>query len=92
MTQSQDEAQVVWELLWKSLADGSYDIETLKAHADDDSHFIEDLHIDSLDLVEFYLRVEHHFHVDLPGDEYPNLTSVRAIASAVRERAGAQPR
>lgn len=92
MTQSLDEARVVWDLLWKSLAEGSYDIDSLKAQADDDSHFIEDLHIDSLDLVEFYLRVEHHFHVDLPGDEYPNLTSVRAIATAVRARAGAQSR
>jgi acyl carrier protein len=87
MTQTRGEAQVVWDLLWSSLAGGSYDVEALKGQAHDGSHFVEDLHIDSLDLVEFYVRVQDHFHVDFEGDEFPNLTSVAAVTDSLRAKA-----
>jgi len=35
--------------------------------------------IDSLDLVEFYLRVEDRFKLKIPQDEYHNLRSIDAI-------------
>jgi acyl carrier protein len=87
MTRTRDETQVVWDLLWSSLAGGNYDVEALKREAGDGSHFVEDLHIDSLDLVEFYVRVQDHFHVDFEGDEYPNLTSVTAITTSLQAKA-----
>jgi acyl carrier protein len=84
MTQTADDPSVVWNLLWKSLGEGSYDLDGLRAQATEASHFVEDLHIDSLDLVEFYLRVQDHFHVDFAGDDYPKLTSVAALMAALR--------
>jgi acyl carrier protein len=72
--------QVVWDILWNSLTGGNYDVEALRAHARDDSDFVADMGIDSLDLVEFFLRLEEHSSVKLDADEYQNLTSVAAIA------------
>ena len=87
MTRTREETQVVWDLLWTSLAGGSYDVDALKMQAGDLSHFVADMHIDSLDLVEFYVRVQDHFHVEFEGDEYPNLTSVAAITASLRAKA-----
>jgi Acyl carrier protein len=72
--------QVVWEIFWKSLAGGNYDVEALRARAQDDSDFITDMGIDSLDLVEFFLRLEEHADVKLDADDYSSLTSIAAIA------------
>jgi len=72
--------QVVWDVLWNSLTGGHYDVEALRAHARDDADFVADMGIDSLDLVEFFLRLEEHTSVKLDADEYQNLTSVAAIA------------
>jgi acyl carrier protein len=72
--------QVVWEILWTSLTGGHYDVEALRARARDDSDFVADLGIDSLDLVEFFLRLEEHTTIKLDADDYANLTSVAAIA------------
>jgi acyl carrier protein len=72
--------QVVWEILWKSLTGGTYDVEALRARARGDSDFVTDLGIDSLDLVEFFLRLEEHTNIKLDADDYSSLTSVAAIA------------
>ena len=72
--------QVVWEILWKSLAGGNYDVDAIRARARDDSDFVADLGIDSLDLVEFFLRLEEHADVKLDAEDYSSLTSVGAIA------------
>jgi acyl carrier protein len=72
--------QVVWDILWNSLTGGNYDVEALRARARDDSDFVADMGIDSLDLVEFFLRLEEQTSVKLDADEYQNLTSVAAIA------------
>lgn len=77
----------IWDILWESLAGGSYDIDSLRIRARDDSHFVEDLSIDSLDLLEFYLRLDENFRVSLAEDDYPSLTSVQAIATFLKARA-----
>jgi acyl carrier protein len=72
--------QVVWEILWQSLTGGHYDVAALRAQAQDDSDLVTDLGIDSLDLVEFFLRLEEQTNVKLNADDYASLTSVAAIA------------
>jgi acyl carrier protein len=72
--------QVVWEILWQSLTGGHYDVEALRAQARDDSDLVADLGIDSLDLVEFFLRLAEQTNVKLNADDYASLTSVAAIA------------
>jgi acyl carrier protein len=81
--------QVIWDLLWQSLQGGNYDIESLQTHVRDDSHFVDEMGIDSLDLVEFYLRLEEHVHVNLEADDYSNLTSVQAIMTFLQEQSRA---
>lgn len=75
------DAHVVWDLVWTSLQGGHYDIDALRARVRDDSRFVEDMGIDSLDLVEFYLRLEERFNVKLKEDDYARLTSVQAITA-----------
>ena len=38
------------------------------------------MEVDSLDLVEFYLRVEDHFEVKIPEEKYPELLSVEDVS------------
>jgi len=83
------DAHMVWDLLWMSLNGGNYDIEALKTHVRDDSNFVEEMGIDSLDLVEFYLRLEEHFNVQLDADDYAGLTSVQAITTFLQEKSRA---
>ncbi len=80
------DAQMVWDLFWKSLTGGNYDIEALQSRVRDDSSFVEEMGIDSLDLVEFYLRLEEHFNVKLDADDYAGLTSVQAITTFLQEK------
>ncbi len=80
------DAQTIWDLFWKSLQGGNYDIAALQASARDDSSFVEEMGIDSLDLVEFYLRLEEHFDVKLEADDYAGLTSVQAITAFLQEK------
>ncbi len=74
-------AQEVWDLLWSSLEGGNYDLDALQARMREDSDFVAEMGIDSLDLVEFYLRLREHFNVDLNEYDYPKLTSVRAVTA-----------
>jgi acyl carrier protein len=83
---SQIETTEVWRVLWESLGDGRYDVAWLKDHVTEDSNFASDLSIDSLDLLEFFLRLEDHFNVSIPQDEYAKLTSVKAISLFLKSK------
>ena len=43
----------------------------------------DELRMDSLDLVEFVARVEEHYRVSVPDDEWPRLVTLGAIADFV---------
>lgn len=89
MSRTRDDVRVVvWDVLWESLAGGNYDVEALKAQASEDSDLVKDLNIDSLDLVDFYLRVQDRFGVEIDADDYSSLTSVAALSTALRARTG----
>jgi acyl carrier protein len=90
MPASDQDTRVVWETLWQSLDGSRYDIDALQERARNDSHFVDDIGIDSLDLLEFYLRLDEKFNVDLAEEDYPQLISVAAIANHLKDRA-AQP-
>jgi len=80
-----DEKRVVAELLWEALDGGHYDLTVLKAMPDD-AHFVKDIGIDSLDLMEFILRVEERFSVKISDDDYSSLTSVSAVAEFLQSQ------
>ena len=75
------------EILWKSLQGSHHDVDALKTKARDDDDLADDLGMDSLDLLEFYLRLGENFQVDLTEDDYPQLTSVAAIAEFIKVKA-----
>jgi acyl carrier protein len=90
MTASDDDTRAVWETLWQSLDGYRYDIDALQARARDDSHLIDDIGMDSLDLLEFYLRLDEKFNVSVAEEDYTQLSSVAAIADYLKGKA-AQP-
>lgn len=48
---------------------------------------MEDLGLDSLDLLEFYLRLDEKFSVSLSEDDYSELTSVQTVVAFLESRA-----
>lgn len=81
------EQRVVWDVLWASLAGSNHDLEALRSRASSHSRLIEDLGLDSLDLLEFYLRLGDEFGITVSEDDYSMLTSVDAIVAFVHQRA-----
>jgi acyl carrier protein len=51
-----------------------------------DSRLVEDLAIDSLDLVGVILQLQDHFDVVIEEDAVPNLCRVADLAAYLRER------
>ena len=45
----------------------------------------DDLHIDSLDLIEYVVIVEHEFDVDIPDEEMPKLKTVQDVVTYIEE-------
>ena len=86
MLDANDKLSAVREVLWESLEGGNYDLEAMKKVVHDDAHFVRELGIDSLDLIEFYLRIEDLFKVKLSEDDYGNLASISAIGAFLENR------
>jgi acyl carrier protein len=80
------EPGTIWTILWDSMEGSLHDLGALKASARDDARFVEDLGLDSLDLLEFYLRLDEAFEVSLTADDYPALNSVQGIIAFLASR------
>jgi acyl carrier protein len=75
------------EILWESLQGSHHDIDALKTKVRNDDDLAGDLGMDSLDLLEFYLRLGENFKIVLTEDDYPQLTSVAAISEFIKVKA-----
>jgi acyl carrier protein len=73
----------IFNLLWQSLEGGTYNIPQLKQDLQADSLF-EDFGFDSLDLVDFTLRVQERFRISLRQEDLPTLVSVEAVEAYIR--------
>ena len=89
MTGKNIEREAVWEVLWESLDGSVRDLAALKVSAREDALFIEEMGLDSLDLLEFYLRLDEKFGVRLTEEDYPELTSIKTVVSLLKRRAAA---
>lgn len=87
MTGKNIEPETVWEVLWESLDGSVRNLGALRESAREDARFMEDMGLDSLDLLEFYLRLDEKFGVSLTEDDYPELTSVKTVVSFLEIRA-----
>lgn len=56
---------------------------------DPDMDLVDEVGIDSMDLATVALVVQDEYGIRIDEDDYPTLTTVRAIADYVRERAQA---
>ena len=68
----------IMEILWQSLEGGDHNLAELKQKLAVDSQF-EDFGFDSLDMVDFLLRIEDHFNITIPQEDYANLGSIAAV-------------
>ena len=65
---------------------GSIRRDKLPAEWDDDSHFRDDLGLDSLDLVEMVARLEQATGIFVPDEDVGQLMSISATVDYVRAR------
>ena len=87
MTAKHITPEAVWQLLWESLDGSVRNLAALKASAREDSHFTEDMGLDSLELLEFFLRLDEKFGASLSEDDYAELISVRTVVAFLESRA-----
>ena len=55
------------------------------------SRFIEDLHADSLALVEILLCVEEEFNIDIPDEDIEQIATVQSAVQYLNKRLGSPP-
>jgi acyl carrier protein len=77
--------QTVMDILWQSLAGGRYNVEELKGRVRPDSRF-DELGIDSLDMVDFFLRLQDSFNVRMREQDYTDLVSIGAVQTYINEK------
>jgi acyl carrier protein len=81
--------QTVKKILWQSLAGGRYNVEELKGRIRPDARF-DELGIDSLDVVDFFLRLQDHFNVRMRDQDYTDLVSIEAVQTYINQKRGLQ--
>ena len=72
----------IMEILLQSLEGGDHNLAELKQKLAVDSQF-EDFGFDSLDMVDFLLRIEDHFNITIPQEDYANLGSIAAVQAYI---------
>lgn len=50
------------------------------------SHFIDDLHLDSLDLVELIMEMEKHFGIEIAEKDAEHLRSINNVITYLEEK------
>ena len=53
-----------------------------------DSHFIDDLGADSLDLVELIMGIEEEFNIEIPDGEAEKVVTVGDVVEYIKENVG----
>jgi acyl carrier protein len=61
------------------------DMEIDEAKITDDAHFITDMGLDSMALLEVLATMEKKFSVTIPETEFPNIVSINKCAETVQK-------
>lgn len=72
----------VLDILWESLEGGDYNLDRLHKEVGRDTPF--EGFLDSLDITDFVLRLEHHYKINIAQEDFPKLSSVAAVEDYVR--------
>jgi acyl carrier protein len=54
-----------------------------------DHHFIEDLDLDSMMLLEILSTLERNYQISIPEEEFPNMTTLTLCVETVQKRLAA---
>lgn len=57
-----------------------------KAKITPETSFVDDLNLDSLDIVELMMKMEDEFGVEIPEDEAENLKSVKDVITYLESK------
>jgi acyl carrier protein len=76
------------ELLWEVLEGCDYDVEAIKSELKADDDPTKKYMIDSLDMVEYYVRVQEHFGIEIAQDDYMRLDTMANIEGYLLEKLG----
>lgn len=76
------DAPEIRQVLWDSIVGGDYDIERLQREVDFETRLDEFL--DSLDLTDFVLRLEHHYQINISQEDYARLNTLASIEDYVK--------
>ena len=53
----------------------------------DDAHFVRDLGLDSLDLVDLMMQLEQAFDIAIPDEDYSRITNMKSLLAYLEEHA-----
>ncbi len=51
----------------------------------DDAHFVKDLGLDSLDLVDLMMQLEQVFGIAIPDEDYSRITNLKSLLAYLDE-------
>lgn len=51
----------------------------------DDAHFVRDLGLDSLDLVDLMMQLEQAFGIAIPDEDYARITNLKSLVAYLEE-------
>jgi acyl carrier protein len=74
--------KTIMEIFWQSLEGGRYNIAEIKKRLNADTSF-NDIGVDSLEMVDFYLRLQDRFEITIRQEDFDLLTSVGAVRAYI---------
>jgi acyl carrier protein len=80
-----DTGVTVWEILHQSLEGGDYDLDALQRQLQSGAGF-EEAGLDSLDMTEFFLRLQDQFKIAIRREDYPELTSIGRVEDFLKAK------
>jgi len=86
MLETNNASRLVREILLGALENENYKLGTSGENLRNDSHFTEEIGINSLDLLEFFLRIEDQFEIQIHDDDAGSLTSVNAVIQFLKTK------
>jgi acyl carrier protein len=78
--------RVVREIFLGVLENQNHNLGTSGENLRDDSHFTDEIGISSIDLLEFFLRIEDQFEIQIHEDDCASLTSVHAVVQFLKAK------
>lgn len=86
MLEKDNASRIVREILLGVLENENYNLCISGKSLCNDSHFTEEIGINSLDLLEFFLRIEDQFEIQIHDADAGPLTSVYAVIQFLKTK------